>query len=149
MKTAEILANILAKKGQFGNATWHKILKTRKVFETLTIEKMTTMSMRAGIKYDNLASVKEKRENGELPSENSGLPWGEWVAFPYLIAHKGKHYLRLYPNGNGKIETAYFLNGTPCKLDEVRAYLLASELPKPGNEPDCITVTLDNITNLS
>jgi len=146
MNTATILQNVLSKKGQFGRASWKKALKTRKGVSA-AIEKQVTMSMRAGVDYDNLSSVKEKRENGELPAENAGLPWGQWVAFPYLISHKDKHYLRLYPNGNGKIETEYFLNGEKTTLEQVKPFLLASELPS-GEKPECITVTLENITEL-
>lgn len=149
MNTATILANVLDKKGQFGRATWRKTLKTRKGNEALHIEKVTDMSMRAGIDYDNMKAVKEKRESGELPAENAGLPFGSWVAFPYLIEHNGTHYIRLYPNTGGKVETAYFLNGESTTLDEVKQFLLASELPKPGNRPDCITVKLENITELT
>lgn len=147
MNTASILSNLLAKKGQFGTIQWRKALKTYKG-TTDKIEKSVTMSMRAGIDYDNMAIVKEKRVNGELPSENAGLPWGKWVAFPYLILHKEKHYVRVYPNGNGKIETEYFCNGAPTTLNEIRHLLLASEIPS-GEHPDCITVTLENITHLS
>lgn len=146
MNTSEILQNVLAKKGQFGRASWTKALKTRKGVSA-KIEKQVTMSMRAGLDYDNLTAVKEKRESGELPKENAGLPWGQWVAFPYLISHKDKHYLRLYPNGNGKIETQYFLNGEKTTMEAIAPHVLASELPS-GEKPECITVTLENITEL-
>jgi hypothetical protein len=146
MNKSEILVNVMSKKGQFGRARWRKHLKTRKGVQGI-VEKVTCMTIRAGIDYDNMKAVKEKRESGELPAENAGLPWGEWVAFPYLIAHKDKHYLRLYPNGNGKIETQYFLNGSPATMEEISSYVLASELPK-GEKPDCITVSLENIEEL-
>lgn len=146
MNTSEILVSVMSKKGQFGRARWRKALKTRKGVQG-KVEKVTSMSIRAGVDYDAMKVVKEKRESGELPAENAGLPWGQWVAFPYLIAHKDKHYLRLYPNGNGKIETQYFLNGSPATMEEISSYVLASELPK-GEKPDCITVSLENIEEL-
>jgi hypothetical protein len=146
MNTSEILVSVMSKKGQFGRARWRKALKTRKGVQG-KVEKVTSMSIRAGVDYDSMKVVKEKRESGELPAENAGLPWGQWVEFPYLIAHKDKHYLRLYPNGNGKIETQYFLNGSPATMEEISSYVLASELPK-GEKPDCITVSLENIEEL-
>jgi hypothetical protein len=147
MNTTDILANVLQKKGQFGRAKWSKQLKTRKGI-TDNITKRTQMVVRAGIDYDNMKSVQEKRESGELPAENAGLPWGRWVegCFPYLIHHKEKHYVRLYPNGN--VQTQYYLNGNPVELDAIKEFVLASELPKIGEKPDCITVCLDNMEEL-
>lgn len=150
MNTTQILANVLQKKGQFGRAKWSKQLKTRKgVSDTIT--KKTQMVVRAGIDYDNMRSVQEKRESGELPAENAGLPsWQEWDIFPYLLRKKGepdKKYIRLYPVQNS-VQTEYFLNGEPVQLDEIKEYLLASELPS-GNKPDCITVGLENMTYLA
>jgi hypothetical protein len=105
------------------------------------------MSIRAGIDYDNLKAVKEKREDGTLPEVNQGLPWGQWVSFPYLIEHKGSHYIRLYPSGH--VETSYFLNGQPVEIEQIKEFVLASELPKENSEkPDCITVNLENIVEL-
>ena len=92
MNTASILSNVLAKKGQFGRATYQKRLKTRKG-SAHVIEKRTSMTIRAGIDYDNLSAVKEKRANGDLPEVNNGLPWGSWVCFPYIISHNDKHYI--------------------------------------------------------
>ena len=147
MKTEEIISNLRSKKGQFGRVVWEKSLKTRKDFKNLSIRKRTSMVARAGINYDNLAIVKEKRENGSLPEINAGLPWGEWVpdAFPYLISHKENTYIRLYPSNN--LETLYFMNGKLSSLDEIKEFVLASELPK-GEKPDCISVNLDNVIEL-
>lgn len=154
MNTASILSNVLAKKGQFGRATYQKRLKIRKGKETTreghahVIEKRTSMTIRAGIDYDNLSAVKEKRANGDLPEVNNGLPWGSWVCFPYLISHNDKHYIRLYPK-DGSIKSEYFLDGNPVDLDDVKGMLLVSELPKKdAPKPDCITVNLENIVEI-
>jgi len=149
MKTSDILSKLMAKKGQFGRMTWEKKLKTYKGVSDV-ITKQTTMSMRAGIDYNNLKVVQEKRENGQLPAIPQSLPWGNWIPGfePYLIEHKGNYYARVYPNANGTIKTIYKLNGSVIDLDSIRHMLLASELPSEGNKPDCITVTLANITEL-
>ena len=36
------------------------------------------------MQYDNKASVKEARQNGDLPSENQGLKGMEWVEYPIV-----------------------------------------------------------------
>lgn len=145
MKTEEIISNLKSKKGQFGRVVWEKDLKTRKDYKGVSIRKRTAMVARAGINYDNLAIVKEKRENGTLPESNAGLSWGIWQEFPYLISHKESTYIRLYPTSN--METLYFREGKISSLEDIREYVLASELPK-GDSPDCITVNLDNVIEL-
>jgi hypothetical protein len=149
MKTEEIIAKLKSRKGQFGRAVWEKSLKTRKDYRDMSIRKRTTMVCRAGINYDNMTIVKEKRDSGMLPPVNAGLPaWQEWDEFPYLLQKKdepSKKYIRLYPTNN--LETLYFKNGKLSSLDEIREFVLASELPK-GEKPDCISVGLDNVIEL-
>lgn len=145
---SEILQVLFQTKAQFRSVTYVKPLKTRKGV-TQVITKKIRMSVRAGLDYDNMKTVQEKRETGELPAQNAGLQWGEWKNFPYLIEHKGKEYIRLYPNYNGKTETTYFVDGQPAQLEEFQTLVLASELPKTdGNKPDCISVSFDNVQTL-
>lgn len=148
----QILQTLFSKKGQFGNVLIERPMKVRKGYNDIPVKK-TRMSVRCGLDYDNMTTVKEKRETGELPSQNAGLQNGmEWVAFPYLLKHKekNKEYLRLYPNWAGKTETTYYLNDKQVQLDEIREMLLASELPKKDDltKPDCISVSLDNVQEL-
>lgn len=139
------------KKGQFATVSTERECKIRKGREP--IQKHSTFTIRVGVNYDNQADVQEKRENGELPSENNGLPWGEWVDgyFPYLIENKGVYYVRLTPvygNENNKQTAQYFRNGVEITRDEAQADCLASEFPKEKTEHNAMTVKFDSIVSV-
>ena len=103
-----------------------------------SIEKQVEATVRAGINYDNLGAVKEKRETGELPAKNAGLSWGEWLIYPYVISHKGNNYFRFYPFPGGNIVTKYFRDGERVEFEQVEPYLLSSE--KGEKTGDCFVV---------
>ncbi len=145
MNTQAIIDTVLKKKGQFGCVILNKPLKTRKGV-TSTVSKISQITIRAGINYDNLAKVKEKRETGELPSINQGLAWGTWEHYPYIISHNDKKYIRLYPSGKPKEQ--YFVDKAPVCVNSIKELVLASELPKE-EIPDCMTVCIDSIEDIS
>lgn len=146
-----IKEKLKAKKGANLSVVFDRPLKTRKgVSEKIT--KVTRIVARGGVDYDNLGIVQEKRENGELPSENAGLPWGEWVEFPLHIRHKDVDYARFYPaSGIGfKPEVAYFIDGVEVPKTaegwiQVRSLCLASEFPKRDEAPLCFTIKANNV----
>lgn len=153
MNIQEIKNIIATRKGSNVRAVWHKALKTRKGVEDV-VEKVTSVVVRGGIDYDNMKVVKEGREDGSLPAENAGLPWGEWAEFPVHITHKGTDYARFYPasgidisTGNGFVpHVEYFLNGRRAEKTEIESLCLASEFPKRDEEPLCFTIKADNVT---
>ena len=81
---------------------WERKVRTRKKV-TDTITKSVRMVCRIGIKYDNLKSVRKKRDNGTLPAERKRLSGGRFEIYPYLIKHKGERYLRLYKGTSDKV----------------------------------------------
>lgn len=144
-------------KGQNIRVKWVRPVKVKKG-QTVYF-KETSGKFSAGFPYDNMGKVQEGRENGELPSENAGLPWGHWMDFPYLIGHKGKIYIRLYPpsenrsmkeNVKKSIPKVRFLtaDGVEVSPEVVKAAALASEFPKEKTEPLCFTVDADNIVEI-
>ena len=140
-----LLTKLLNKKGQFGSVRYARDVKQKKGSPVQNVKKEVLMSIRAGVEYDNLKVVKEKRDSGELPKENAGLPWGKWVAYPYLIEHKGEHYARFTPNGIPQVK--YFIEGKEVSRDEALKFALASEISS-GEKPDAITINLNNILEL-
>ena len=142
----EKLNKFLAKKGQICSVVIEKPVKTRKGFDGV-ITKTTKMVVRAGVAYDNIAAVKEGRENGTLPAENAGLPWGQWKIFPHVISHKGRDYFRFSKLNGGKIETVYTLNGQEIARREVEKVALASEF-KSGGDFEVITVSEENVKEI-
>lgn len=146
---SNLLSTLLSKKGQFVSAIIEKKVKQLKGSPYAEVTKKTCLVARAGVAYDNITAVKEKRESGELPAENQGLTWGQWVdgGFPYLIHHKGEHYARLSLIPNNAPKVTYTIAGKEVTKQEALQYALASE--KGGGEaPDVITVNLKNIKEL-
>jgi hypothetical protein len=137
MKIQDIKDIISTRKAANVRAFCGKNLKTRKGVSDV-VEKVTSLVVRGGIDYDNMKVVKEGREDGSLPSENAGLPWGEWAEFPYHIAHKGQDYARFYPASGNDISTGkgfvphveYYLNGELTTKEAVTSICLASEFPE-------------------
>lgn len=141
-----IKETLKAKKGANLSVVFDRQLKTRKgVTEKIT--KVTRIVARGGVDYDNLGIVQEKRENGELPSENAGLPWGEWVEFPLHIRHKDVDYARFYPaSGIGFApQVSYFIDGAEVSKEQVQTLCLASEFPKRDEAPLCFTIKAHNV----
>jgi hypothetical protein len=103
---------------------------------------------RMGIDYDNMASVQAKRESGELPAENKGLPWGTWDIFPFMIEHKGAYYLRLYAGTSDKVkpEVHFFRNGQEVSKESIKADCLASETEEKTG--DCFCCKVENMTRI-
>jgi hypothetical protein len=144
-------------KGQNVRVKWVRAVKVKKG-QTVYF-KETSGKFSAGIDYENMVKVQQGRDNGELPSENASLPWGHWMDFPYLIGHKGKTYVRLYPpsenrsikeNVKKSIPKVRFLtaDGVEVSPEVVKAVALASEFPKEKTEALCFTVDADNIVEI-
>jgi len=162
MKTSDILAKLLTKKGQFGNIVIEKTIIPLKKFSEQRIVKKTTMTYRAGIEYDSLSAVQMKRDIGELPETPQSLPWGEWVdgLYPYVIIHKGEHYARIYPVLNNVPNVVWTLNDIEVTYADVELYLTAADKPKKKDSlveegtkipdvPDCMCIKLRNIYDIS
>jgi len=144
---------ILSNKGSNLSAVIQKDLKLRKEYKGKhKVTKVTRLVIRGGIAYDNIGVVQEGRENGTLPAENAGLPWGEWADESGVhITHKGEDYVRMYPASGIDFPTKvdYFLDGIQTTKSEVQIMCLASEMPKPDDEePKCYTIRASNIVEI-
>ena len=152
IKTAsEIIANILAAKGQFVTARWQSVVGTAAGFKHLNITKITSAVVRSGIDFANLTSVKVGIENGER-EEVKSLPWGKWLNFPYIIGHKNKEYVRLYPSlsANHIPKVSYFVDGIETPKAEILQYLTGSTVKKmnEAKAPECFTLTSTNVLDI-
>jgi hypothetical protein len=134
-------------KGQFANITWEKELKTLKTVNA-KVEKHSDAVVRFGVEYDNISKVQEKRELGILPSENSGLPWGQYKEYPYFISHKGQDYLRVSLVPNNRIKSTYYIDGVEATREQAEKLCLASEFKKSDNGLDVLTIKVENILNV-
>ena len=147
MQLAQVKSAIVnAPKGANIIVEWVRDCKVKKA--AMPVSKSVRMVGRVGIEYDNVAKVQDKRESGELPAVNAGLPWGVWAEYPYLIEHKGQYYLRLYNGTSATVhaEAHFFRNGIEVSKDSIASDLLSSE--KEEKAGDCFCCKTENITRL-
>lgn len=146
----DFLEKLMARRGQIVTVRTRRPLKMRKGAETVL--KTSDFQCRVGVDYDNIATVKEGRANGELPAENAGLPWGEWAVFPYVIRHTSKGstqeelYVRCTMLNNGYRKSPVFelTDGTVVEKEEAMLMALASEF-KEGDDNAVFNIKLSSI----
>ena len=141
------IKNILStRKGANLHAIFGKGMKTRKGVES-KVEKITSIIVRGGVEYDNQQVVKEGREDGTLPAENAGLPWGQWAEYPFHIEHKGSDYVRFYSASGLAFEpkVEYYLDGIQVDKATIQPLCLASEFPNRTEAPLAMTVKAENV----
>lgn len=140
-----ILQSFLSMKpGTNYRAEWERVCKV-KANAPYSVSKRVSAIVRAGITYDNQKTVQGQRASGELPAENPGMSWGEWLIFPLLKTHKGKLYLRFYPASfPGAIKRAFVVDGQAVEKESVAPYLYASELQDKSGV-NCFDIKLDNL----
>lgn len=109
----------------------------------VVLTKEVRVVCRAGVNFANLRSVKDGIAAGTRGSVE-GLPWGEWVCFPYTIAHDGQTYYRLYPSPANRPSVRYLVNGVEVTRDEYLAYLTPSARAKAGQPRECFNVKASN-----
>jgi len=146
MNIADIKNILATRKGQNLSAIFGKELKTKKGVDNV-VEKVTSIVVRGGIDYDNQKLVKEGREDGSLPEENAGLPWGQWSEFPYHITHKDTDYVRFYSASGLAFEpkVEYYLDGVQVDKATIQPLCLASEFPNRQDAPLAMTVKAENV----
>jgi hypothetical protein len=151
MKASDIVNQVSSRKGQHVQATWQRVAKTLKDCPSLIV-KRTSAYVRAGIEYANLALVKDAVASGQR-DEVEGLRWGEWSQYPFIIAHKGKEYVRLYPAVFDNLSTPHVewsMDGKPVTYEQVEPYLLASEKRKDNEDrPLCFTLNAEDVIALA
>lgn len=141
------VASLLTLKGQICTLQTVRNMKVRK--GQPEVLKQSSFQCRIGVSYDNIASVIEKRENGQLPAENAGLPWGEWIQFPHLISHNGNHYLRCTKISSNFIpKTCFYQNGKEISKDEAKIVCLASEF-REDQDNEVFTIKVESIVEVN
>lgn len=147
MSQQQFLDTLMSRKGQIVTVQTVRPLKVRKGMPEIL--KHSEFQCRVGVTYDNIGAVQEKRESGELPAENQGLPWGEWETFPYVIAHKGERYVRCTMLRNNFFRAPVFtVNGETISREDAERMALASEFRKDEDGPDVFNIKLSSVINV-
>lgn len=139
------LALLMSVKGGFVGMSWERPCKLRAAFKSLNIVKRVSCVGRVGLDHDNRAAVQAARESGELPSQNTGLPWGQWLLAPYFIVHNGGLYVRLYPVEGSAPKATFLHDGNEVAKETLTAYLLASEFTELDSAIGCMTLKAENL----
>jgi hypothetical protein len=100
------------------------------------LRKVTKALVMTGAEFSGLAENSD-RDTGELP-------WGQWAAYPYVIAHKGNDYYRLYTVDN-TIKSIYLVNGEVVDWATFSGYLTPSQAAGKRPVGGCITVKAENL----
>lgn len=140
----EMLDLLMSRKGQIVTVKTQRPVKMKK--DQPAVTKTSEFQCRVGVNYDNIKTVKEGRASGELPAENAGLPWGEWIDFPYTIGHKGETYVRCTMLDNSFRRAPVFMlaDGTVVDKEFVKSKALASEF-KEGDESVVFNIKLSSL----
>jgi hypothetical protein len=151
MKAIEIVESLKGKAGQHVSVVWQRAAKVVKSCPFLIV-KRTAAWVRSGINYTNLQSVRDAIEAGTREAVE-GLPWGQWrEGFAnYIIDHKDKEYVRLYPASFDNLshpQVEWLVDGKPATYAQVEQYLLASEKHKEEDKPACFTVNTENVLSV-
>lgn len=141
----DFLSYLMSRKGQIVTVETMRPVKMRK--GQPAVNKSSEFQCRVGVAYDNIGRVIEGRENGTLPAENAGLPWGEWLEFPYTIGHKGETYVRctVIRNGFSRAPVFTLADGTVIERDTVKAGALASEFAERNDDQTVFNIKVSSI----
>ena len=94
------------------------------------------------VDYENMAPVKEKRENGVEVTK----PSYDWVEFPYIAKYKtrpNKLYAVVRTTKNVNIKSRYFVDGVEVKKEDILPYMYKTG--KVLSEPVQFSLDLDQI----
>jgi hypothetical protein len=120
-------------------------------FKGHNVTKLTTMSVRKGVDYNNLKAVKLKR--AEKPQEES-IQRKCWYFHidKMLLQHKEKpntYYVALFPNPLTKARTMYMFNGIVVSKEKLKEMgVMQPSFWKEKEKPLMITLGLDKIVNV-
>lgn len=148
MNNNEIIEIIKNKNGRFTHLEWEsnqarKMSAIYKADPMIKLTKVTTMTARTDIKYENTKEYDKHDHN--IPS------WQERVeGCDGLVRHKktGKLYLQVYPSHNrNQIKSQYYLNGEPISKEEALEMFQPSQ--RKPSDSNIICIALDDIKKIS
>lgn len=152
MNATEILSKIQNHKGQTLTAVWESPVPCLSGIDKV-VTKRTVAHVISGVEFGNRKEIKEAIEAGER-GEVQPLPWGQWEQAPFIIGHKGKQYVRLYPPTEAQMETfhlkhesMFFANGWPITREQAIEFCGAKAKVK-DSIPQCFSVCCDNIKTI-
>lgn len=139
MDTQHYLDSINAPGVNVLSVEWQTDVQPAAAYRQHTLQKVSSALVQTGVSYADLAVNSE--------SETGDLPWGEWAMFPYVVAHKGNEYARLYTVDN-TVRTIYLVDGKVVDRDTFGAYLTPSQRNASRPNGGTITVKMSGIRSV-
>ena len=126
---------------------WERPVKTKKAHSDLNIRKHVRMVGRKGINYENMASVKAKREEG-IEAKPSWFYHDENCKG--LIRHKKTDapYVQLFVGTSDKVHplVSFTMDGEETTMEEIEPFILASE--KKTEKGETFTCKIENMIRI-
>jgi hypothetical protein len=147
----EFIDVLKSRKGQYVRIEYSTYPEPAAAHKGRSLHKRTTMVVRTGVGFENLASVQLAIASGQR-GEVQPLKWGEWAAYPWVITHKGAEYLRLTIDGiPNRAESVYEVDGVKVNRAEFLALLTPAKQreAESGDRPEVLTVKMENIHALA
>jgi hypothetical protein len=145
---SNVINAFLAAAGQFASVTFKSTPTPAAKFKGVMLEKTTTGVFRSGVNFANLTSVKEGIANSER-GEVQSLSWGEWVNFPFVIAHKGERFLRLTTVNGVKSKSTFKVNGVEVSKDEFEQFLVPSARSENKTPTEVFNIKESNLVSFN
>lgn len=170
MKFEKLIQSLSTKRnGQWFKLTWktEPELNAKAKKDGHKVLKITTSTIRKGIKYSNTKAYKNKMlekalvanscydnynyNEKELDLKNS-LPWGQWKKGyeKLIVEHTNKkdeynQYLRIYTSPN-KAKAQYFLNGNLVSKEYLKSLdIVQNSYWNKTEVIDVMTINIDNV----
>jgi hypothetical protein len=147
----KFIDTLRSRKGQFVRIEYTTTTEPAAAHKGRSLSKRTTMTVRTGIDFANLASVQLAIANGER-GEVQPLAWGEWSMHPWLISHKGAEYLRVTIDGVPiNARSTYMVDGAEVTREDYLSMLTPSKRAAilDGDRPEVLTIKVSNIHSLA
>jgi hypothetical protein len=144
--TAIRIVRAVATPGEFQLAEWETTVKPAAAHKARVLRKRTVAAVECGTAYGDLAEVKAGIVAGAR-GEVQSLPWGEWAAYPYIVTHKGREYVRFNLATAGIVSVTYTVDGAEVTREEFNSYLTPAAA-RGGERPLTITVPVENLRRI-
>ena len=148
---SRMIETLRSRKGQFVRIEYTTTTEPAAAHKGRSLTKRTTMTVRTGVEFGNLASVQLAIASGQR-GEVQPLAWGEWAIHPWLITHKGAEYLRVTIDGVPQsARSTYMVDGAEVSRDVYLSMLTPSRRAAilDGDRPEVLTIKVENIHTLA
>lgn len=129
--------------------SWATTVKPAAAHRDRVLVKHTTAAVECGTPFERLTNVRAAIVAGKRGPVGE-LPWGEWAedAYPYVIVHRDREYLRVNLAPAGVVKVTTTVDGVEVDRATFDSYLTPSQRAGAKPMPDTVTIPLANIRSI-